>query len=44
MFELEPMQGVFGLKALRVTVSETRPETGIQIKEVHSAARKQAVS
>ena len=30
--ELEPMQGVYGLKALRVTVSPTPPESGFQIE------------
>ncbi len=44
--ELEPMQGVYGLKAMRVTVSETTPESGFQIEpsEIQAATKKLAVS
>ncbi len=44
--ELEPMQGVYGLKALRVTVSEKPPESGFQIKpaQIQAVTKKLAVT
>ena len=44
--ELEPMQGVYGLKALRVTISETPPESGFQIEpaQIQEATKKLAVT
>ena len=45
-FDLEPMQGVHGLKALRVTVSEEPPETGVHIEpaKIKAATKKLAVT
>ena len=45
-FDLEPMQGVHGLKALRVTVNEEAPESGIHIEPamIKAATRKLAVT
>ncbi len=44
--ELEPMQGVYGLKALRVTVSPTPPESGFHIEpaKVKEAVKKLKVT
>ena len=45
-FDLEPMQGVYGLKALRVTVSEAAPESSFHIEpaKIQTATKKLAVS
>ncbi len=45
-FDLEPMQGVHGLKALRVTVSEKAPESGIDIEpaKIKAVTKKLPVS
>ena len=45
-FDLEPMQGVYGLKALRVTVSEEAPESSFHIEpaKIQTATKKLAVS
>ena len=44
--ELEPMQGVYGLKALRVTVSEKPPESGFKIEpaQIQAVTKKLAVT
>ncbi len=45
-FDLEPMQGVYGLKALRVTVSEEAPESSFHIEpaKIQTAIKKLGVS